>query len=749
MKEVLLEKHPLSRPATKEALIQSEAPPHPHPIIFEALDASKVRTPALRTQGAAGPSGLDAHCWRRLCTSFKGASNDLCNSIAKLAVRLCTTYVDPKIISPLLACRLIAINKNLGVRPIGICETVRRIIGKAVLSIIGNDIIETAGCLQICTGQPSGCEAAVHAMRRCFENNDAEAVLLVDASNAFNSLNRHCALHNIQRLCPPLATILINTYREPSELFVNDSTIWSQEGTTQGDPLAMPMYALATIPLIQRLKSNILQVWYTDDASAVRTLTSLREWWDKLSTIGPSFGYHANPSKTWLITKDHLIDEAQSTFSDTGINLTSEGRPYLGAPIGSEHFTNLYVTNKVIQWSTEVNTLANLATSQPHVTYAAYTHGLTSRWSYLARTTPDISDNLQSLETAIRTRLLPAISGRNPPGDLERELLGIPGRHGGIAIPNPIKTSDREFASSQQITMPLTDLILANSSYLSSDTITEMSILKKQIHRQNRAASLSAIDDLRPRLDDDLKRAVELASEKGASSWLTTLPLTEHGFSLHKGAFHDALPLRYGWLPSQTPIHCNCGSSFSIEHSLSCHKGGFTTLRHNEVRDVTARLLTEICHEVRDEPHLQALSGEAPAAPSAITQDGARLDIETSGFWGGRFERTLIDVCIFNPHAPSNRGNQLSSIYRRHENHDMDALPSLLLPPPLGHPMHQRSSLYHWTPHQIHVSLLPHQQRGETAPEYLNCQIQITPLISQLCPCVYFFSFFWLCPAFV
>ena len=63
----------------------------------------------------------------------------------------------------------------------------------------------------------------------------------------------------------------------------------------------------------------------------------------------------------------------------------------------------------------------------------------------------------------------------------------------------------------------------------------------------------------------------------------------------------------------------------------------------------------------------------------------------------------------------------------------------LLLPPPLGHPMHQRSSLYHWTPHQIHVSLLPHQQRGESAPEYLNCQNQITPFISQLCPCVYFF----------
>ena len=244
----------------------------------------------------------------------------------------------------------------------------------------------------------------------------------------------------------------------------------------------------------------------------------------------------------------------------------------------------------------------------------------------------------------------------------------MPARHGGIAIPNPTKISDREFASSQQATKPLTDLILANSSYLPSDAITEMSSLKKRIHRQNRSATQSAVDDLRPRLDDDLKRAIELASEKGASSWLTALPVTEHGFSLHKGAFHDALALRYSWHLSQTPIHCDCGSSFSIEHSLSCHKGGFPTLRLNEVRDLTARLLTEVCHDVRVEPHLQPLSGEAPTASSAISQDGARLDIEASGFWGGRFERTLIDVRVFNPHASSNHGNQLSSTYRRHEN---------------------------------------------------------------------------------
>ena len=161
---------------------------------------------------------------------------------------------------------------------------------------------------------------------------------------------------------------------------------------------------------------------------------------------------------------------------------------------------------------------------------------------------------------------------------------------------------------------------------------------------------------------------MELASEKGASSWLTALPLTEHSFSLHKGAFRDALALRYGWFPLQTPAHCDCGANFSIDHSLSCPKGGFPSIRHNEIRNLTARLLTEVCHDVRVEPHLQPLTGEAPLASTAITQDGARLDVEVSGFWGGRFERTFMDVRIFNPHVSSNRNSHLSSTYRRHEN---------------------------------------------------------------------------------
>lgn len=63
-------------------------------------------------------------------------------------------------------------------------------------------------------------------------------------------------------------------------------------------------------------------------------------------------------------------------------------------------------------------------------------------------------------------------------------------------------------------------------------------------------------------LSSDLKRIISLPSEKGAYSWLSALPVEEHDFVLHKGAFWDALFLHYGWLPTGLPTQCVCDQDF-------------------------------------------------------------------------------------------------------------------------------------------------------------------------------------------
>jgi len=73
-------------------------------------------------------------------------------------------------------------------------------------------VLQAAGPLQLCAGQSAGCEASIHAMRAVFDSSDTEAVLQVDASNAFNCLNRQATLRNISVLCPSFARILINSY---------------------------------------------------------------------------------------------------------------------------------------------------------------------------------------------------------------------------------------------------------------------------------------------------------------------------------------------------------------------------------------------------------------------------------------------------------------------------------------------------------------------------------------------------------
>ena len=105
--------------------------------------------------------------------------------------------------------------------------------------------------------------------------------MLVDAKNAFNSLNYLSALHNICQQCPSLATVLINSYRTPTQVFVDGDVLYSCEGTTQGDPFASPMYTLATIPLIKKLHhclGDVCQLWYADDASAAGKIATLCEW---------------------------------------------------------------------------------------------------------------------------------------------------------------------------------------------------------------------------------------------------------------------------------------------------------------------------------------------------------------------------------------------------------------------------------------------------------------------------------------
>ena len=135
------------------------------------------------------------------------------------------------------------------------------------------------------------------------------AVLLIDAENPFNSVNRKVMF--LKFICPIIAPSIINCYATPSRLIiVGMGEILSSQGTTQGDPTAMRAYVLGILPLIKFLLEfinlndmNAKEVVFSDDFFVAGSLNSIKDYWDKLTAIGPKYGYFPKPTKSYLIVK--------------------------------------------------------------------------------------------------------------------------------------------------------------------------------------------------------------------------------------------------------------------------------------------------------------------------------------------------------------------------------------------------------------------------------------------------------------
>ena len=167
------------------------------------------------------------------------------------------------------------------------------------------DIQLATGPLQTATGLQSGADVAIHSMRCMFEGDRTDSVILVDARNAFNLLNRQAALHNIRVMCPKIGTNLVNTYRRPARLIIlGSSDIYSLDGTTQGDNLVMAFYASGTTTLVNTLQitsPEVRQVCLADDISGASNLDDLMIWWKNVISDSKKFGYLVNEKKSWLI----------------------------------------------------------------------------------------------------------------------------------------------------------------------------------------------------------------------------------------------------------------------------------------------------------------------------------------------------------------------------------------------------------------------------------------------------------------
>ncbi len=189
----------------------------------------------------------------------------------------------------------------------------------------------------------------------------------------------------------------------------------------------------------------------------------------------------------------------------------------------------------------------------------------------------------QPLENAINSAFVPALTGLPAPGKLTRDLLALPCKLGGSELINPTDSCSEQHRTSKRITQSLNlALWLTRNPILGTARPPQLKGVKKNDAKtQKRLKLKNYAEELKNKVSDNLRRS-KLSQEKGASIWLTALPIDIHGFALHKSAFRDGLSLRYNWPIENKLSFCSCGHTFSIDHALSCPTGGFPSIMQTQ-----------------------------------------------------------------------------------------------------------------------------------------------------------------------
>ena len=166
-------------------------------------------------------------------------------------------------------------------------------------------------------------------------------------------------------------------------------------------------------------------------------------------------------------------------------------------------------------------------------------------------------------------------------------------------------------------------------------------------------------------MNDKEKCLVDISTLNGVSNWLTILPVTEFEFQ-SKQQFLDSVRLLYGWENMQSINILPCGSKFDIQQSMSCKKGDFICLRHNDLRNLAANMMSKVCNDSEIKPKLTLLSVEELQDATSNNSNKARVDIRTRGF-SEKGQRVFFDLWVFDTNACCYRNNSLQQCYVMNE----------------------------------------------------------------------------------
>ena len=295
---------------------------------------------------------------------------------------------------------------------------------------------------------------------------------------------------------------------------------------------------------------------------------------------------------------------------------------------------------------------------QPQAAYAAFCFGEQNKYNYFLRTIPGMNERMRRVDKSIKNELLPSIIWESI-ADKEKELYSLPTRLGGLSIPSFVEKAQNDFENSLHITAPLVALIVTQEESLPDDCNVKQRINSTKQNKEK--ILIEKGNQIESELELDMRQVVLQTKEKGASSWLTVIPLHEHGFALNKAEFRDALSIRYNKQLKGMPSICPCGQKFDLNHATNCKRGGFVIMRHNNVRDFEANFLKTMQNDV--EPTLQEITNDKLPGN---TNEEARPAIRARRVWRPG-QNAFFDIVLTNVNANYQKHQTVENIFKKHE----------------------------------------------------------------------------------
>ena len=434
----------------------------------------------------------------------------------------------------------------------------------------------------------------------------------------------------------------------------------------------MFLYGIGILPLIRNLKElhpDVVQPWYADDAAALAEWYRLVQLYDDLILLGKGYGYFSNAAKCKVVVREGLV-EAAVEFFNTQRNMGFEictGTRYLGGYIGCEDGRDKYITKKVLSWESTVRELAMVANQHyPHSAYTGLTKSLQHQWTYFQRVIPNIAHLFDPVENAITGSFIPAIYGESV-RDSIRLLASLPVKCAGLAITNPVSTSQANYNASTLVCSHLPQAIQGKSEFY--ELVHQgclMSHHRTTALREDAATAtlLTILEKLNPKD----RRIITRGCQTGA--YLSAVPSSINGSTLGEMEFQDSIRTRVALAPLNLPATCDgCGENFSITHAHACKNGGNIIARHDEVTNELISMCTMAFKQsaVRAEPQIQTGSSTTVLSdsPDAIEKSD-RGDVLCRGLWSNG-QDAILDIRVTDTDQASYVKRDPEKVLQSHE----------------------------------------------------------------------------------